>query len=102
VKEPDTPFCFVPSRPPREKAMARGVWRALERGHGGEDVVVSPRLFFERKKTRAKVAIGVSARVGVGYAGEDARLPLRFFDTESGGVSRPPKRAIGLGDARES
>ena len=73
----------------------------LERGHGGEDLVVSPRLFFERTQRRARVgAIGVSARVGVAYAGEDARLPLRFFDAESRGVSRPPKGAIGLGDKR--
>lgn len=73
----------------------------IERGHGGEDLVVSPRLYFERTTAGSKAAIGVSARVGVGYAGEDASLPLRFFDTESAGVSRPPKGAIGRGDARE-
>jgi|HubBroStandDraft_1064217.scaffolds.fasta_scaffold17152_4 DNA-3-methyladenine glycosylase len=39
--------------------------------------------------------IGVSARVGVGYAGDWADAPWRFFDLGSAEVSRPPKSAIG-------
>ncbi len=38
-------------------------------------------------------AVGVSARIGVDYAGAAARWPLRFFDLGSAEVSRPPVRA---------
>lgn len=41
--------------------------------------------------------IATSARVGVGYAGEWADMPWRFFDSRSDCVSRPPKSAIGQG-----
>jgi len=42
-----------------------------------------------------RVRIGVSARVGVAYAGTWADKPWRFFDRDSDHVSRPPKSAIG-------
>jgi len=45
--------------------------------------------------------IGVSPRVGVGYAKDWADAPLRFFDLGSTEVSRPPKSAIGRGRAKE-
>lgn len=46
--------------------------------------------------------IGVSARVGVAYAGADARRLLRFFDRDSEHVSRPPRSRIGLGGAKST
>lgn len=47
--------------------------------------------------------IGISARVGVAYAGEIADAPWRFFDAASAHVSRPPARSIGRGgEVRES
>ena len=42
-----------------------------------------------------RVRIGVSARVGVAYAGKWADEPYRFFDAKSVHVSKPPKSAIG-------
>ena len=41
--------------------------------------------------------IGISARVGVGYAGAWADRKLRFFDPTSAHVSRPSPRMIGRG-----
>jgi DNA-3-methyladenine glycosylase len=43
------------------------------------------RIFRRRRGHRRR--IGVSWRVGVDYAGEAARWPLRFFDQESAAVS---------------
>ncbi|MCL2877778.1 MAG: DNA-3-methyladenine glycosylase [Acidobacteria bacterium] len=41
----------------------------------------------------ARAAVGVSPRIGIDYAGEAARWPLRFFDKNSPAVSGPaPKR----------
>ena len=70
----------------------------IRAAYGGEDLVASPRLFFERAAVCPKV--GVSPRVGVGYAAEDADLPLRFFDAESRAVSRPARSTIGRGLVR--
>ena len=42
-----------------------------------------------------RIRIGVSARVGVAYAGEWADAPYRFFDRDSRHVSKPPAKAIG-------
>lgn len=41
--------------------------------------------------------VRVTRRVGVGYAGVWADAPLRFLDSASGAVSRPPAHAIGSG-----
>jgi DNA-3-methyladenine glycosylase len=57
---------------------------------------VAPDLFFIERDAR-RLKIGVSARVGVGYADAHADLPLRFFDSESACVSRPPASQIGRG-----
>ncbi len=46
---------------------------------------------------RRRVAIGVTARVGVGYAGEWADKPWRFLDATSAHASRPSARTIGRG-----
>jgi DNA-3-methyladenine glycosylase len=47
-----------------------------------------PVRIFRRRGRRAR--IGVSPRIGVDYAGEAAKWPLRFFDADSGAVSRTP------------
>jgi DNA-3-methyladenine glycosylase len=79
-------------------ARAMGITRAddgadlTERGRGA--------LFVAARASRPRV--GVSARVGVAYAGEIAEAPWRFFDAESTHVSRPGARAIGLGVAASS
>jgi len=57
--------------------------------------VMSESLFFVPASKRARVV--VTARVGVAYAEEDADLPLRFYDAEGSGVSRPPPSQIGRG-----
>jgi len=53
---------------------------------GGDVRILLPR---RRRRTR----LGVSARIGVAYAGEAAAWPLRFFDAESVAV---PARARGV------
>ncbi|HKF43109.1 MAG TPA: DNA-3-methyladenine glycosylase [Thermoanaerobaculia bacterium] len=49
------------------------------------------RVFLPRKRRRK---IGVSARIGVDYAGEAAGWPLRFFDESSEAVSVRAPRPI--------
>ena len=75
---------------PGKLTRALGITRA----HDGFDLTsakirIHPRL--------ARPQIGVSARVGVGYAGEIAEAPWRFFDACSIHVSRPSPKNIGLG-----
>jgi DNA-3-methyladenine glycosylase len=53
------------------------------------------RLFLSARASRPSVT--VTARVGVGYAGEWADKPWRFLDATSRHVSRPHKRLIGRG-----
>lgn len=73
-------------RGPGKLARALG----LDLRHGGLDVTSSRALFFERTDARLGAReVAVSARIGIDYAGEDARLPLRFFDPTSDAVSRP-------------
>ena len=71
--------------------------RALEitRALDGHDL--SERPLFLSARTRRPRVIGVSARVGVAYAGAIAAKPWRFFDQDSAHVSRPSARTIGLG-----
>ena len=45
----------------------------------------------------AVAKVGISARVGVAYAGAWADAPLRFFDEASSAVSRPGPRQLGSG-----
>ena len=67
---------------------ALGITRALDGHH-----LFGPDLFVSARARRPR--IGVSARVGVAYAGEWADRPWRFFDRESKHVSRPNPRTIG-------
>ncbi|MGD0530029.1 MAG: DNA-3-methyladenine glycosylase [Polyangiaceae bacterium] len=60
----------------------------------GQDLTRGPLYLLPRV---GRVRIGVSARVGVAYAGEWADRPWRFFDANSKHVSRPPRSAIGRG-----
>jgi DNA-3-methyladenine glycosylase len=69
--------------------------RALEitRQDDAVDLVEGRRIFIAARDRRPR--IGVSARVGVAYAGEWADRPWRFFDAASVHVSRPPAKSIG-------
>ncbi len=69
--------------------------RALEitREDDAVDLVAGRRIFVAARDRRPR--IGVSARVGVAYAGEWADRPWRFFDRDSGHVSKPPAKSIG-------
>lgn len=64
----------------------------ITRSDDGADLVRG-RIFLAARRRRPR--IGVTPRVGVGYAGEWADRPWRFFDRESVHVSRPPLRSIG-------
>jgi DNA-3-methyladenine glycosylase len=76
------------------------VTRALGIGReaGGVDLVTSPGLFLLEPEG-ARRAAAASPRVGVGYAGDHAERPWRFFDPASRSVSRPPPNQIGRGRA---
>jgi DNA-3-methyladenine glycosylase len=50
----------------------------------GVDLLEGDIAVFRR---RGRVRIGVSARIGIDYAGEAAAWPLRFIDADSGAVS---------------
>ena len=71
--------------------------RALEitrREDGSE--LTGGALFLAARRVRPSIA--VTARVGVGYAGEWADKPWRFVDAGSAHASRPSKRLIGRGE----
>jgi DNA-3-methyladenine glycosylase len=67
---------------------------ALSRADDGASLLGDGLYFLPRE---GRVRIGVSARVGVAYAGGWADAPYRFFDAGSARVSKPPKSAIGRG-----
>jgi DNA-3-methyladenine glycosylase len=73
---------------PGRFAKAMGITRALD-GHD----LTKPPVYVSARLKRPRVA--VTARVGVGYAGEWADRPWRFLDRDSAYVSKPPKSAIG-------
>ena len=73
---------------PGRFARAMGIARALD----GHDLTAPPLYVCPRSK---RPRITVTARVGVGYAGEWADRPWRFFDPASAHVSKPPKSAVG-------
>ena len=75
---------------PGRFARALGITRALD-GHD----LVSRDLYVVARTRRSR--IGVTARVGVAYAGEWADRPWRFFAVASAGVSRPNRKSIGRG-----
>jgi DNA-3-methyladenine glycosylase len=66
----------------------------LTRAQNGASLLTRELHLLERER---RVRIATSARVGVGYAGEWADKPYRFFDADSRAVSRPPKSSIGRG-----
>jgi DNA-3-methyladenine glycosylase len=58
-------------------------------GHAsGQDLLGDGDLRILRRPRARRPRIGVSARVGVDYAGEASGWPLRFFDVDSTAVSR--------------
>lgn len=71
----------------------------ITRSHDGAALVDGPVMAITARVGRPP-KIGVSARVGVAYAGEVADAPWRFFDRDSRCVSRPPLRSIGLGTSQ--
>ena len=78
----DTDLCSGPAK----LTEALGIDRDLD----GVDLTSSGALFIERLRQRAfpSARVGVSPRVGVPYAGEWARAPLRFFLHDNPHVSR--------------
>jgi len=54
----------------------------------GSDLLGDGDLRILRRPRARRPRIGVSARIGVGYAGEASGWPLRFFDVDSAAVSR--------------
>jgi DNA-3-methyladenine glycosylase len=66
----------------------------LSRADDGRDVTQPPLYICPRRR---RPSVGISARIGVGYAGRWADTPWRFFDASSLHVSRPPRKAIGSG-----
>jgi DNA-3-methyladenine glycosylase len=50
----------------------------IDRSYNGEDLL-GERVWLEEFRPLAPNEVMAGARVGVGYAGEDARLPLRFW-----------------------
>ena len=80
------------ARAPRPRELAGGPARlcqalGIDRRDDGADLRRGA-LRLTGGEPLAPAAIGVSARVGVDYAGAAARWPLRFFDLDSAEVSR--------------
>jgi DNA-3-methyladenine glycosylase len=75
---------------PGRLARAMGITRADDAADLAGDA-----LFVAARRSRP--AITVTARVGVGYAGEWADRPWRFVEVSSRHASRPAKRHIGRG-----
>ncbi len=74
--------------------FARGM--KISRAHNGCNVHTNDgQIWLLPRVGRPKIQ--TSARVGVGYAGDWAARPWRFFDSNSAHVSKPPKKAIGHG-----
>jgi len=63
---------------------------AIDRHLDGADLTQGSTLFIERlrKRTLSSARIGVGPRIGVGYAGDWADKPLRFFVRDSRYVIR--------------
>jgi DNA-3-methyladenine glycosylase len=70
----------------------------ISRAHDGVSLLDSASSLYLLGNAGAKRPhIGVSARVGVGYAGTWADEPYRFFDLDSAHVSKPPRSSVGRG-----
>jgi len=67
----------------------------ITRAHDTEDLVAGAAMHVAPRVKRPRIEI--TARVGVGYAGEIADAPWRFLDADSKHASRPSKRTIGRG-----
>lgn len=78
---------------PGRLTRALGITR---RDFDGVDVCMPGGLLIT-PRTSGRIRVAVSPRVGVGYAGEMAEAPWRFFAASSAHVSRPSPRTIGLG-----
>jgi DNA-3-methyladenine glycosylase len=91
------PVAGLPWSHPGSTAGPGRLTRALgiTRRDDAVDLVSPARLFVAPRAPGTRPRMGVSARVGVAYAGEWADKPWRFFDAGSAHVSRPPKGAIG-------
>jgi DNA-3-methyladenine glycosylase len=76
---------------PGRLARAMGITRV----HDAVDLT-SDLLFVAARRARPRIT--VTARVGVGYAGEWADRPWRFVDATSRHASRPAKRHVGRGE----
>jgi DNA-3-methyladenine glycosylase len=79
---------------PGRFASALGITRADD----GLDLLGGELYLAPRQAGDARPRLVVTARIGVAYAGDDADLPLRFYDAASAHVSRPPRRMIGRGE----
>ncbi len=66
----------------------------ITRSDDGRDLT-GETLFLAARTKRPRIA--VTARVGVGYAGEWADRPWRFVDAKSEHASRPSKKLMGRG-----
>ncbi|MCL4220174.1 MAG: DNA-3-methyladenine glycosylase [Phycisphaerales bacterium] len=64
---------------------------AIDRSLSAVDTCTSEALWFERGRKLSDAAIGCSARVGIGYAGEWVEKPLRWFVLGNSCVSRGPR-----------
>jgi DNA-3-methyladenine glycosylase len=83
---PGTPAHFLSG--PGKLCAALGITRAAS----GRDLLGDGDLRLFRPRGR-RPRVGVSPRIGVDYAGEASRWPLRFFDLDSPAVSRRSSRA---------
>lgn len=77
--------------------LARGpgkLTRALgiTREHSGIDLGASDAIYLERGRRVAADRVAVGPRVGIGYAGDWAKAPLRFWIDGHPSVSGKPKR----------
>jgi DNA-3-methyladenine glycosylase len=59
----------------------------IDRTHNGNDLVSSD-LWIEEGISVAKNQLVAATRIGIDYAGEDARLPWRFYLKDNKWVSR--------------
>jgi len=60
----------------------------------GRDLVGDGPIRIFRPRRRSRIAISVSPRIGVDYAGEAAAWPLRFYVANSPSVSGPRKARV--------
>lgn len=67
----------------------------ITRKDDAADLVSSSRIHLAPRTKRARIE--VTARVGVGYAGDWADEPWRFLDGDSTHVSKPSAKTIGRG-----